>query len=224
MSESMTTTPDDTADATTAPTDAAPAKTYSQDEVERIVKTRLAQMAKKAKPSPEAEDAVRERDELKARLDALEDEKRSDIEKAQRRAQKAEEERVRVEAAAKADADAARAELRRYKLHSEINAVLADLTKGRGATQIPKLVEGLFAEDKATGAFVCEDDDTGKPLSVRDRLAAWLREPGNEIYLPPPPPGSGGRTGAASVAHDPAKSSGAKIREGFRELFPGRAG
>jgi hypothetical protein len=153
-------------------------------------------------PGPAAipDDVATELEELRKFRQAAEDAQKSEAQKAQEsaiRAVKAEEKRQRDEAARlKAEQDrAAIAESRldEFHLDQEIIGWLASKNKGIGVKQIPVLVRSAFR--KVDGKFVAENPETGALVGVEEYLPAYLKQPGNEPFQPPPLPGSGQQPG-----------------------------
>jgi hypothetical protein len=153
--------------------------------------------------------------EMEAELAELREyrQKREDAEKteaqkqvdAAARAVKNEEKRQRDEAAKlKAEQDraaAAEAKLRDHMLDTQIVAWLSAKNKGIGVAHIPTLIRSNFKE--VEGKFVAESPETGAMVGVDEFLAAYLKQPGNEPFLPPPVPGSGVQPGGRPGAKPP---------------------
>ena len=149
-----------------------------------------------------------ELEELRKFRQAAEDAQKSEAQKAQEaaiRAVKAEEKRQRDEAARlKAEQDRAalaEARLEEFHLDQEIVGWLGAKNKGIGVKQIPTLVRNAFK--KVDGKFVAENPETGALVGVEEYLPAYLKQPGNEPFLPPPLPGSGATPGGRPGAKPP---------------------
>lgn len=157
---------------------------------------------------PEVEEQLKELAELREFKAKLEDSQKTEAQRTQEallRAQQAQE-KIRQEEQKKVEAErrareAAEAALDAHMLDSEIAAWLVAKNKGIGLKQIPKLVRDNFK--KIDGKFVAEDPETGAMVGVEEFLPSYLKQPGNEIFQPPPVAGTGLRGGGRAGEKPP---------------------
>lgn len=157
---------------------------------------------------PEVQEQLKELAELREYKTKLEDSQKTEAQRTQEalmRAQQAQE-KIRQEEQKKVEAErqarmVAEAALDQHVLDSEIAAWIVAKNKGVGLKQIPALVRAHFK--KIDGKFVAEDPETGAMVGVEGFLPSYLKQPGNEILLPPPAPGTGVRGGGRAGEKPP---------------------
>jgi hypothetical protein len=166
--------------------------------VERAIKKRLGEKPKAATADP---DASAELEAARRRIEELEGATKSEAERLIAQRDKALASAKAAEEAAKARVEQAESRLRRTLVENAVASYAAE-KKIPGAAHFVRLAAEQFAVDDA-GRIYFEDEDTGKRLDVAARLDSWRKLPGNEIWSPPAPGGSGQRGGAAQRGTDP---------------------
>jgi hypothetical protein len=164
-----------------------PEPTFSQAQVDRIVQDRLA----RAKATPPAD--YEELKAAKVRLDGIEEANKTELEKAQARAEQAEQRAIQIETEAK-----------ETRLRA---AIIAEAAKPDRKVVDPEAVVALL--DRAT----LELDDQGVPTNIAKAMDSLLE---SRSYLVSP---SGGARGNADQgARGQAASSGQLSREDLQRL------
>jgi len=162
------------------------------------VKARVDERFKNAPDPDEVKRLREERAQLAKEKQELEDAKKSELEKQIERASKLEAAIREAEARAVKVEQEAAAKERRILIENEIRRY-ADANKTPHVERMVREATSLFqvADD---GKPFAEDTASGKHLSMKERLDAFRRETGNEIYNPPLVRGSNQRPGAPAPA------------------------
>lgn len=159
------------------------AKTFTQEDLDRIVQERLAR-AKKDSPSEDEIAALRE---AQKKLQEIEEANKSDLEKAAAAAQKAQEDA----AAARAEADAARQEANAIKRKAAIVGAAAEIGADTEIVYALLAANDFKAANGETNFEVTIGDD-GQVTGVTDTVKAIVAQKNIVGTSTPPGPGDGG--------------------------------